>query len=374
MPPKARGGGKKGPPPPSYTEADVSEFRAVTGCDSDAAARRSLAATRGDVSEAIIRYLEVHAAVPKPPRGDDTAAGSPVARRQANLHESKRQRVDGKDIHDAAERTPAFEFDFSAQVGTPRPDRDGWVTSLTQELEAQAETKDATEGWARAIVSLEGADEGADVFEDTSFPPDASSIDGKRVDVEPESVPLCRCGVRARIKSVHKDGPNHGRAFYACGNEPTNRWERAWMKAKEEADRNPGGGRSVKCEFFKWADDAPCSDASRAMKWRRFEPPRFKLSKGVEAGVPTFAPSDVRQGAVGDCWLLSALAVVAERKDLVARVVGPAASHPAAMRRGAFLVRLFLSGKWRGVAVDPHLPVSGKATKVLRGANKVGSR
>jgi hypothetical protein len=65
MPPKARGGGKKGPPPPSYTETDVSEFRAVTGCDSDAAARRSLAATRGDVSEAIIRYLEVHASSPK---------------------------------------------------------------------------------------------------------------------------------------------------------------------------------------------------------------------------------------------------------------------------------------------------------------------
>jgi calpain-15 len=110
------------------------------------------------------------------------------------------------------------------------------------------------------------------------------------------------------------------------------------------------------------------------MKWRRFEPPRFKLAKRVDAGVPTFAPSDVRQGAVGDCWLLSALAVVAERKDLVARVVGPAASHPAAMRRGAFIVRLFLSGRWRGVAVDPHLPVSGKSTKVLRGANKVGSR
>ena len=101
--------------------------------------------------------------------------------------------MDGKDVHDAAERTPAFEFDFSAQVGTPRPDQDGWVTSLTQEIEAQAETKDATDGWARAIMSLEGADEGADTFEDTSFPPDASSIDGKRVDVDAESrtaVPL----------------------------------------------------------------------------------------------------------------------------------------------------------------------------------------
>ena len=82
----------------------------------------------------------------------------------------------------------------------------------------------------------------------------------------------------------------------------------------------------------------------------------------------------MRQGAVGDCWLLSALAVVAERQDLVARVVGPAAKCPAATRRGAFLVRLFLAGRWRGVAVDPCLPVSGRSTKVLAGANKVGAR
>ena len=235
MPPKARGGGKKGPPPPSYTEADVSEFRAVTGCDSDAAARRSLAATRGDVSEAIIRYLEVHASVPKPPRGDDTAAGETVARRQANLHESKRQRVDGKDVHDAAERTPAFEFDFSAQVGTPRPDQDGWVTSLTQEIEAQAETKDATDAWARAIMSLEGADEGADTFEDTSFPPDASSIDGKRVDVE-----------RRERTAVPLWGPRADQVGTQGRTQPRTRVLRVRERADEQVgacvDEGEGGG------------------------------------------------------------------------------------------------------------------------------------
>jgi len=164
-----------------------------------------------------------------------------------------------------------------------------------------------------------------------------------------------------------------------------------------------------RCGFFKWADNAPSSAASRAMKWRRFTPPRFKLvsgagssssahsnsdgggggggggSAGAGAGsgvgggggsgvsVGSFRPADVRQGAVGDCWLLSALAVVAERQDLVARVVGPSA-HPAASRHGAFLLRLFLGGRWRAVVVDPHLPISGRATKVLRGANAAGSR
>jgi len=43
-------------------------------------------------------------------------------------------------------------------------------------------------------------------------------------------------------------------------------------------------------------------------------------------------------------------------------VVGPSA-HPAASRHGAFLLRLFLGGRWRAVVVDPHLPISGRATK-----------
>ncbi len=156
MPPKARGGGKKGPPPPPYTEADVAEFRAITGCDSDAAAKRSLASTRGNLSEAVLRYLDVHAAVPKPTHGDDKA--ETVARRQANLHEAKRPRVEAAEGTDADGAASApFAFDLSGLVGTPRPDEHGWVTSMTQELEAEAETVDATVGWARTIEALEAA-------------------------------------------------------------------------------------------------------------------------------------------------------------------------------------------------------------------------
>ena len=33
-----------------------------------------------------------------------------------------------------------------------------------------------------------------------------------------------------------------------------------------------------------------------------------------------FRAEDLRQGGVGDCWFMSALAVVAQRHDLIARI------------------------------------------------------
>ena len=54
-----------------------------------------------------------------------------------------------------------------------------------------------------------------------------------------------------------------------------------------------------------------------------------------------FRPSDVRQGGVGDCWFMSALAVVAERHDLMRKLL-PNLNEGA--ESGCHEVRLFLDG------------------------------
>ena len=402
MPPKGRGGdhGARSPalPTPVTQDSLVREFCAITGADA-ALAERALRLARGDLNAAITRFFSI-SDTSEDVRGP-TLQPSGKRLTQPILNASKRAReaphpeatrtdgerdAGGDAFSDEAETRNVLDRFAAALPRRPAPDADGWVASVPQALEPEMETREAALAWAAAALEMTSTAPNGERrrFEDAAFPANASSIDGKgagpksgRANAEPPRVPECRCGVSASIKEVFKDGKNQGRSFYACGTRPFSRF------AKEKA--SAGGKDPRGCSFFSWADDAPSSERARATQWRRFEPPRFRLSAETRASATVrFRPSDVRQGAVGDCWLLSALAVIAERADLVDRLAlaagggDLAAAGDAVAARahaaGAYFVRLFLDGKWRGLVVDPRLPVRGVDTQVLRGANAAGSR
>ena len=168
---------------------------------------------------------------------------------------------------------------------------------------------------------------------DDEFPATQLSIDGKEAapDTAPQPgvVPSCSCRTAAKKSTVTSQTPNKGRAYYHCATR--------------------------KCRFFAWADGRQNGAGSKSngpLAWQRF--PRVPIV--ADTG---FAAAHLRQGGVGDCWFMSALAVVAERHDLIARLFADTAVNVA----GCYSLRFFLDGEWTSILIDDRLPVSNAARR-----------
>jgi hypothetical protein len=72
------------------------------------------------------------------------------------------------------------------------------------------------------------------------------------------------------------------------------------------------------------------------------------------------SPGDITQGQLGDCWLLSALGVVAVRPAILKHLFVKVDS-----RRGEYKLRFYREGAWEEVTIDDRFPCGGDGKPVF---------
>ncbi|CAF4873840.1 unnamed protein product [Rotaria sp. Silwood1] len=93
-------------------------------------------------------------------------------------------------------------------------------------------------------------------------------------------------------------------------------------------------------QVFKWLEItkvAPSSDNDRKLSWIIFSSP---------------TPSDIKQGALGNCWLVAALALISERSRLLEHIL----LTKTVNNEGVYLVRICHNGLWKTIIVDDFFP------------------
>eukprot|EP01125_Pyxidicula_operculata_P016579 TRINITY_DN5723_c0_g1_i1.p1 TRINITY_DN5723_c0_g1~~TRINITY_DN5723_c0_g1_i1.p1 ORF type:complete len:708 (+),score=180.70 TRINITY_DN5723_c0_g1_i1:166-2289(+) len=111
--------------------------------------------------------------------------------------------------------------------------------------------------------------------------------------------------------------------------------------------------------------DFPCTLNS---VWRNEEPTAYiaswkrpnEICTNPQLFVDGCDPGDALQGALGDCYFISALAVLATRLDLLYPLV--VTSRPA---QGIYQFKFFKNAKWRVVTIDDRLPVNTSSQLVF---------
>lgn len=151
--------------------------------------------------------------------------------------------------------------------------------------------------------------------------------------------------------------------------EARNKWENIIEYCKDNKeffvdDSFPPAPRSL---YYNPGQVQSGSEPNPVVQWRR--PHEINCDEGTMPWTvfrTTPLPSDICQGVLGNCWLLSALAVLAEREDLVKEIL----VTKTICSQGAYQVRLCKDGKWTTVLVDDLLPCDKRGHLVYSQAKR----
>jgi len=170
-------------------------------------------------------------------------------------------------------------------------------------------------------------------FVDESFPSDYRSISGVAQVADNVKAPMCLCENPCIQKKVSKEGQNNGKYFWCCGTRT--------------------------CNTFQWVEEGEVliREKDKNWIWKR-APSHYRLFGSLGP-----RPEDVRQGSLGDCWFLSALSILAERRDLIDRLFVTKLD-----KNSRFQLHLFMNCGWNLVTVDNLFPCRPGLTKLSKSA------